>query len=88
MSPSYSPDMSSYVHHHQYNVEAANPHESYMSRQRGLTMEGHYFNRTPSPQNHREHDLSGGGSLSTAPVMSNVVMHHGHPTYLKLESSE
>lgn len=87
MSPSYSPEISAYAHHH-YNVDALNAHESYMSRHRNNhnnnnnSVDGHYANRTPSPPN----DLSGGG-LSAAAVMTNMTM-HGHPSFLKLESTE
>lgn len=79
MSPSYSPDASSYAH--QYSVDAMNAHDSYMARHRnnGATPAdgGLYVERTPSP---RDHEIS-------TRMSSNIVM-HGHHPFLKMESSE
>lgn len=85
MSPSYSPEISSYAHH-QYNEALNAHHESYMSRHRNNVHsggDGHYVNRTPSPPN----DLSGSG-MSAAAVMTNMGMHGHHPSFLKMESTE
>lgn len=76
MSPSYSPDASTYAHHY-----IGDGQESYMARQRNNSGGDHY--RTPSPtNNNNHHDLT-----SSAAAMTNMVMHSG-PAFLKLESSE
>lgn len=76
MSPSYSPEASSYAHHY----DAMNVQDSYMARHRNNGVDGGlYVDRTPSPVA-REHDIS-------TRMASNIVM-HGHHPFLKMESTE